>query len=65
MSHAFEKKIWERILRVTWRFKNRTLGGVSKLRVIAELLAAEMQGDEGYIAGFSGQLDGISLRLVE
>ena len=27
--------------------------------MIAELLAAEMQGDEGYIAEFSGQLDAI------
>lgn len=32
--------------------------------MIAELLAAEMQGDEGYIADFSGQLLGNLLRLV-
>ena len=40
------------------------MGGVSILRVIADFLAAEMQGDEGYIADFSGQLDGNLLRLV-
>ena len=32
--------------------------------MIADFLAAEMQGDEGYIADFFGQLIGHFLRLV-
>ena len=60
-------KIWEDRLRVTWEMGklNKDLGLHSiVLRVVADLLAADMQGDEGCIAGSSGRRDGKSLRLV-
>ena len=59
-------KIWEDRLRVTWEMGklNKELRLHSMLRVVADLLAADMHGDEGCIAGSSGRRDGKSLRLV-